>query len=121
LWHSASTIYLHDELSSQWPLTESARIQTTATATRKRRTNETEQNWLRLFIYKHEFLNISVDLQIAFAAETRCGEGRCLEKQQSIIRVLTMVHNTLNGKVTYIPCRKTTTATTTKKQLSWMI
>jgi hypothetical protein len=57
-------ICLCAELDSQWPVTESVRIQT-ATAT-KHIQNKT---------LKHEFLQISLDLQTALAAEAHRAEG----------------------------------------------
>jgi hypothetical protein len=40
-----------------------------------------------LFILKHEFLNISVHLQSAFAAETRLAEGQWLEEQLNWVKL----------------------------------
>jgi hypothetical protein len=45
---------------------------------------------LRLFTLKYDLLQISVDLQTAFAAETHLAEG-------AVVR----------GKVTYVPSRNT--------------
>jgi hypothetical protein len=83
-------IYLSADLNSQWPATESARIQTAAvrrhrtkhthTHTHKRR--KTDQ--LRIFIFEHEFIKISAGLQTAFAAETRPAEGQCLEEHVNV-------------------------------------
>jgi hypothetical protein len=66
-----SIIYLRAELSSQWPVTESARIQTTAI-----RQHRTKKNQLRLFKLKHDLLKISIDLQTAVAADTHLAEGQ---------------------------------------------
>jgi hypothetical protein len=73
------SIYLRAELNSQWPITESARMQTAAAALRQHRTKRTkhkEMNQLRLFAIRRELLKISVYLQIAFAVETYRHEGQ---------------------------------------------
>jgi hypothetical protein len=45
---------------------------------------------LRLFVFKSEFLKIFLDLQTAFAAETRRAEGHWLEEQQKMIKLITL-------------------------------
>jgi hypothetical protein len=73
-------IYLSAELNSQWPITESTRIQTTAIKqhrtkqTTKETTKQRKMNQIRLTL-KYDLLEISVDLQTAFAAETHLAEG----------------------------------------------
>jgi hypothetical protein len=67
-------IYLSAELNGQWPIMESAWIQT-ATAMRQHRRDRTNRkqrkiDQLRLFILKFEFLKVFIHLQTAFAAET---------------------------------------------------
>jgi hypothetical protein len=42
---------------------------------------------LRLFIFKREFLKISVDLQTAFAAEARRAQGQRLEEEMNIVKL----------------------------------
>jgi hypothetical protein len=71
-------IYLRAGLNSQWPLTESARTQTTAIRQHrtKQTTKERKMDQLRHFTLKYDLLKISVDLQTAFAAETHLAEGR---------------------------------------------
>jgi hypothetical protein len=85
-------IYLRAELNSQWPVTESARIQTTAirqhrTKQTKTTTKERKMDQLRLFTLKHDSLKISVDLQTAFAAETHLAEGQWLKEQLNMVKL----------------------------------
>jgi hypothetical protein len=40
-----------------------------------------------LFIFKREFLKISVDLQSTFAAETRRAEGQWLKEQLNVVKL----------------------------------
>jgi hypothetical protein len=87
-------IYLRAELNGQWPITESARIQT-ASAIKQQRTKQTNKkqrkmDQLRIFKLRHDLLKISVDLQTAFAAETHLAEGA-----------------TERGEVTYVPSGNT--------------
>jgi hypothetical protein len=42
---------------------------------------------LRLFIFKHDLLKISVDLQTAFAADTHLAEGQCLKEQPNVVEL----------------------------------
>jgi hypothetical protein len=71
-------IYLHAELNSQWPITESTLIQTTAirqhktkqTKTTKGTTKLRKMDQLRLFKLRHDLIKILVDLQTEFEAET---------------------------------------------------
>jgi hypothetical protein len=42
---------------------------------------------LRLFIFKREFLKISLDLQTTLTAETHIAEGQLLEKQLNILKL----------------------------------
>jgi hypothetical protein len=42
---------------------------------------------LRLFTLKYDLLKISVDLQIAFAAETHLAEGRWLKEQLNVLKL----------------------------------
>jgi hypothetical protein len=44
---------------------------------------------LMFFILKREFLEISVDLQTAFSAETRPAEGQWLEEQVNVVKLRT--------------------------------
>jgi hypothetical protein len=54
----------------------------------KTKTNEQRiSDQLSLFTFKPEFLKISVDLQTAFAAETHLAEGKCPEKQLSVVKL----------------------------------
>jgi hypothetical protein len=74
-------IYLRAELNSQWPVTKSARIHTTAirqhrTKQTKTTTKQRKIDQPRLFTPKYDLLKISVDLQTAFAAETHLAEGQ---------------------------------------------
>jgi hypothetical protein len=88
--------YLRAELNSQWPITESARIQTT-TVIRQHRTKQTKNNkgnnekrkiyQLRLFTFKHDLLKVFVDLQIAFAAATHLAEGQWLKEQMNVVKL----------------------------------
>jgi hypothetical protein len=82
--------YLRAELNSQWPVTESARIQTT-TAIRQHGTKQTtkqiKMDELRLFIFKHDLLKISVDLQTAFAADTHLAEGQWLKELLNVVKL----------------------------------
>jgi hypothetical protein len=78
-------IYVRAELSSQWPVTESARIQTTTI--RQQRTNKTKMDQLRLSKLKHDVLKISVDLQTAFAADTHLAEGQWLKEQLNVVKL----------------------------------
>jgi hypothetical protein len=86
-------IYLRAELNSQWPITESARIQTTAI--RQHRTKQTNKNKktkksgsAKAFELKHYLLKISIDLQTAFAADTRLAEGQWLKEQLNVVKLL---------------------------------
>jgi hypothetical protein len=76
-------IYLGAELNSQWPITESARIQTTAI--RQNRTKKLDQ--LRLFKLKYDLLQISGDLQTAFSADTHLAEGQWLTEQLNVVKL----------------------------------
>lgn len=40
-----------------------------------------------IIIIIQEFLKISVDLQLAFAAETQVAEGQCLEEQVKMLKL----------------------------------
>jgi hypothetical protein len=74
-------------LSSKWLIAELTLTQRTKDI-RKHRTRETKKSYqLILLIFKFEFLNISVDLQTAFAAETRRTEGQWLAEQQKVIKI----------------------------------
>jgi hypothetical protein len=42
---------------------------------------------LRLFIFQHELLKLSVHLQTAFAAETRLAEGPLLEEHVNVVNL----------------------------------
>jgi hypothetical protein len=44
-------------------------------------------DWIRLFTLKHELLNISVDLQTAFAADTHLAEGQWLKEQLNVVKL----------------------------------
>jgi hypothetical protein len=71
-------VYLRAEHNSQWPVTESAQIQTIIANNTNQGQNSKKQgkmDQLRLFTFKHELLKICVHLQIAFAAETHLAEG----------------------------------------------
>jgi hypothetical protein len=93
-------IYLRNELNSQWPIAESAQLQTTAI--RQHRTNQTtktttkettkqrKMDQLRRCTLKCDLLKIAADLQTAFAAETHLAEGA-----------------TEGVKVTYVPSGNT--------------
>jgi hypothetical protein len=70
-----SVLYLRAGLNSQWPVTESATIQT-AVAIRN-----TNSDQLRLFIFKPEIL------QTAFAAETHLAEGQWLKEQLNLVKL----------------------------------
>jgi hypothetical protein len=72
-------IYLCAELNSQWPITESARIQTTAirqhmtkqtTKTTTKETTNPKRGSLKAFYTQIRLIKMSVDLQTAFVAET---------------------------------------------------
>jgi hypothetical protein len=43
---------------------------------------------LRLFTFKYDLPKISVDLQTAFAAETRLAEGQWLKEQLNVLKLL---------------------------------
>jgi hypothetical protein len=43
--------------------------------------------YLRLFTQKHDLLKISVDLRIAFAAETHLAEGHWLKEQLNKVKL----------------------------------
>jgi hypothetical protein len=77
-------IYLRAELNSQWPITESARIQTTAIRQHRTKQNKTirqrKVDQLRLFKLKHVLLKISIDLRTAFAADKYLAEGQWLKE-----------------------------------------
>jgi hypothetical protein len=91
-WSINSILYLRAERNSQWPITESARIQT---AIRQhmtklhKRGNKTkkEMDHLRLFTFKYDLLKISVDLQTAFAVKTRLAEGQWLKEQLNVLKL----------------------------------
>jgi hypothetical protein len=51
----------------------------------KKKTRKCHQ--LRLFIFKREFLKISVNLQIALTAETHLGEGQWLKEQLNVVKL----------------------------------
>jgi hypothetical protein len=92
-------IYLRAEFNSQWPITESAWIQTTAIrqhrakqttkTTTKETTNQRNMDQLRLFTLKYDLLKVSVDLQTAFAGETHLGEGQWLKEQLNVLKLRT--------------------------------
>jgi hypothetical protein len=80
-------IYLHAVLNSQWPSTESARIQTAAIRQNRTKqkqqkgtTEQTKMDQLKLFKLKHNLLKISVDLHTAFIADTHLTEQQWLKE-----------------------------------------
>jgi hypothetical protein len=81
-------ICLRVELNNQWPITESARIQTAAI--RQHRTTTTKQrkmDQLRPLKLKHELLKIYIDLQTEFAADTHLAEGQWLKAQLKVVKL----------------------------------
>jgi hypothetical protein len=66
----------------------STNTKTTAIRKHKDKTNKGNKNdQLRLFIFKREFLKISVDLRTALAAETHLAEGQWLEEQLNMVKL----------------------------------
>lgn len=87
-------IYVLAELSSQWPITDSASIQATIEIrqrrTKRTKTNKRKQgkmNELRHFTLKHELLKILVYLQMLFAAETHWAVGQWLKEQLNLVKL----------------------------------
>jgi hypothetical protein len=85
-------ICLRAGLNSQWPVTESARIQTTTeirpqNKTNKNKRNNNNKNGPAKAFYTRDLLKISVNLQIAFAAETHFAEGYWLKKQLNVVKL----------------------------------
>jgi hypothetical protein len=80
-------IYLCAEPSSQWSVTESARIQTTAVRQHrtKRTTNNKENGPLKAFYTQIRAIKIFIHLQTAFAAETHLAEGQWLKEQRNVV------------------------------------
>jgi hypothetical protein len=81
-------IHLHAELNSQWPITQPARMQTkTAIKQTQGQPPPPPKNQLRLFIYKHKFLKVSIHLQTALPA-THLAAGQWLEEHLTIRKLL---------------------------------
>jgi hypothetical protein len=82
-------IYLRAELNSQWPITESARIQTTGIRQHRTKKNIKTKKCgsSRLFKLKHGLLKISVDLQTALAADTHLAERQWLKEQLNMLKL----------------------------------
>jgi hypothetical protein len=55
--------------------------------THDKTTTKQKMDHLRLFTLKYDLLKVSVDLQIAFAADTHLAEGQWLKEQLNVIKL----------------------------------
>jgi hypothetical protein len=65
------------------------RVSTNTNNSNKTTQGQRKIDQLRLFVFKREFLQISVDLQTALAAETHRAEGQWLEEQLNTAKLRT--------------------------------
>jgi hypothetical protein len=81
-------IYFRAELNSQWPVTESARIETIRQhGTKQTKNNKTKMDQLRLFKLKQNLLKIFVDVRTAYVSDTHLAEGQWLKEQLNVVKL----------------------------------
>jgi hypothetical protein len=63
------------------------RVSTNTNNSSKTTQDKKKSDGLRIFIFKPDLLNISVDLQTAFAADTHLAEGQWLKEQLNVVKL----------------------------------